>query len=73
MQCFILWEYCHFPAESNSVNAVFGFTWTVVKPFVLNMYKYILINKYIFLEEGLFRVLLCFHILNKNDSSNFRP
>lgn len=37
LQCFILWEYCHFPAESNSVNAVFGFTYMLVKLFVLNM------------------------------------
>lgn len=37
LQCIILWEYCHFPAESNSVNAVFGFTCMLVKLFVLNM------------------------------------
>lgn len=50
LQCFIPWEYCHFPADSDPVNTLFGFTYAVVKLLVLNMYKYILINEYTFLE-----------------------
>lgn len=44
---------------------MFGFTCAVVKLLVLNMYKYILINEYTFLEESLFHTLLAFLFLMK--------